>query len=441
MINWNPQRITRVEYTDGALFDLPPEELISASLTYGSLGTCQGGTLRTAAPWPDTGHYTLHLDGQNVYAGIAQPGGNRPGELRDITLLAPHRIDMEIPGANPTVTTYGVPFVGPLPHERLIDVITRQLDPHPTSEYGQRPDGTRVLGRPESAPYLTLDAGQAVSVADLGPQDTGYVTHAVFDPGDGWDKTVYSRFELLPVPARTDAATADPAILTATQTLAPAPRPGVTQSAYFDGVERNLTQGFAVVQVALPAPTGTRKSTGVVWPVRFAATSIPAGHTVTVYLTCALETSTDPAIQRVVIRPADASLELRAEFALNAEQTRPGGTLILDAWVTCRRDSDGTISTEPAGVVLQPTAATLTYETPNTAGVIMPDGWTAPLTQGRTYELTVPGWHVPPLRITGLPGGAQMAAGTTVTWTADECRTTITTQAWPFAGQRRGAGA
>lgn len=135
--------------------------------------------------------------------------------------------------------------------------------------------------------------------------------------------------------------------------------------------------------------------------------------------------------QSHAMKETDAGLELAFTFEVDK----------IEAGVACEvryemieQDTGRSIT-----ITFRPIEVTVDYDTPNVEGVKMPDGWTTPFEVGPIYQFRVKGWHVPPLRITGLPGGvSQMAAGSVVTWHRGEASTLITTQSWPYAGQRRG---
>lgn len=133
--------------------------------------------------------------------------------------------------------------------------------------------------------------------------------------------------------------------------------------------------------------------------------------------------------QSHVLKEAEIGLALAFEFEID--------NLSKGAEIKVRYDLISQDTGKSITISFSPLEANLEYETPNLSAVKMPEGWEAPVSVGPVYEVKFRGWHIPPIRITGLPVGSQMAAGSTVTHNRQEATTTVTTMAWPYAGQRR----
>lgn len=467
--------------------------IISGQFVYGALGSCQGGTAKLAA-LPGfaarSARWQFKLtdaDGEgNVFAGIVDQATQAPGELADVPLIAPHRQHAEGLGVPISAGTSGVrayalnpPYVAPT--ERMIDAISRALDPYPTADYGIGPDLIGVYGLPDHAPYATynIDA-RATKFRSLGYMIPDYVTDALFDPGDGWEKYTYSRYPGNFILRRTGQATADPAILTADFT----PQVSFTKftgSQAGIGESREYAAFFGTAPAGAATTGGSFSGTGrMPWTFSF---TMPTNSTVQKYADLQIGASvyiasTVPqtqtfnwtvdgkAVQTTETSQDSGTVISFRLYALGngntgvpaiplAEQQfspQPGnfGTYAVKFDVPGWRDDlagrvlnlEVTVSQTKGHKVtltLNNATARLTRSYPNMNAVVMPAGWAAPYQIGPIYEFVLPGWHVPPLLITGLPGGAsQMAAGCTVIWNRGEASTLVTTQAWPYAGQRRG---
>lgn len=452
----------------------PGAEVIGATFTYGSLGTCQGGNLKLRHLPGVEGRRALwrakltDASGTGyVQAGIVDQPLQRAGELADVPLIAPHRqwveaIGADLAGGQP-FRVFGVATEGGNPFDSVQNNVNRLLDPYPLADYGVGPDLVTAIGLPGSgtpAEY-TVDS-RALGFTPLGVMVPDYVTDAVFDPGDEWDKHLYRREAPAFVLRRSAAVRADPAIITSQASLEwvrQAPPLGAqslgyhtyASSIYADGVERtydgnriapgaNDLLDYGAYRATLPADSGMRKTVDctVSLPMTLNSneplenfTPGDTGPDITVKVRHVESGATSTF--RFSLRNKDRALTQTARFVFPASVVQGGGTLEVE--IVMSAQSTGRRSV----MVFGPLTAALTEQTPNLAGVVMPPGWTAPFDTEPAYQFSLPGWHVPPIRVSGLPGGrTQMVVGSTVTWNRNECRTLLTTAAWPYPGQTRG---
>ena len=443
----------------------PSPALIHATLTYGALGTCQGASLKLAQT-PSLGYHadlwTLGFAaGGAQFAGIVENAIPSPGSLTEVRLAAPHRATLDALGAqigSPyTLQTFGLPVTGVGATERLSDVLTRILEPYPTADYGVGPELTAGIGLPNYGTPVTLQAGDALSVRPLGYAVADYVTDALFDPGEGWEKWTYKRNVDPYVPRRTAAATADPMIVERSNewgwfrqdvqpgTLGPAVP---INSLYADGVQRRYSGHTTLAQtgphyqvgryaVSIAANSIRRRNKTFVVSCPFTLTGLetidPAKTIKSPELIVQMREDARGAVgsYTVALKPSHIGLQMTARFEVSTDVLKDGIGFTLDYLL------DNDYSNQHVDLILHPTKAILTHDEPNFGAVAMPPGWTAPVATGPIYELTFAGWHKPPLMIAGLPPGSQLAAGSVVEWNKNECKTTVTTMAWPYAGQRR----
>lgn len=447
----------------------PAAQIISAQLTYGALGTCQGGTLKLArlpVVAARSAIWQVGMAGQPgpVFAGVIDQVAQQPGELADVPLLAPHRVTLDAVGAavgSPyALTTYGVdaPVVGDF--ETMSAALSRALDPFPTADYGISPELTAALGKPDSAAFATYDVSDArtLAVRNLGYGFPDYVTDAVFDPGDGWQKYRYYRGPGDYVLRRTASATADPAIIDASTTDSPQ-RTAKTlantisykylDTIYADGQQYtyagNRLDSAILVEtgryvITLPADTPTLKTDAVrvEVPITLVSNDSMSGTdpgdsgpdvVVTVTHTPSGATST----LRSRLRRTEVAKKFTLAFDFPRDVAVAGGEFVVQIEMMASGTGRNAV------MQFDPIIFRLTRRKPNVTAVQMPAGWTAPYITGPIFEVKLKGWHIPPFKITGLPGGLeQMAAGATVTFSRNEATTTITTVAWPYEGQRRG---
>lgn len=444
-------------------------QIISATLTYGALGTCQGGTIKTAR-LPAVGArdnlWQVGMDGEGVvFAGVVDQATQAGGELADVPLLAPHRVTLEglgeTVGAPYNLRQFGVYAPYTQAHERLLDVVTRVLDPSPTADYGVGPELVAAIGVPEQATpqVYTLDSN-VLSIRSLGYGIPDYTTDALFDPGDGWQKYVYRRGGVPPYALRkTGQATAEQATVTQTTDLGwnyvavgqneyAAAYPANT--IYADGGNREYrgpldlattSPSFDVGRywAVLGSNTPTRRARKLTIICPFTVTGLDKiaadkGATSPVLTIRLTHASGAVGAYTQALAASHVGLSLAANFEVPADLLSGGGEFRVDYQL------GNFASNYSVHLAVQPIRSVLEVETPNTGNVVMPDGWYAPFAVGPVFELRLRGWHIPPFRIRGLPGGLeQMAAGATVTYNRQEVTTTITTMAWPYAGQRRGS--
>lgn len=467
----------------------PAAQIISAQLTYGALGTCQGGTLKLArlpAVAARSAVWQVNMAGQPgaVFAGLVDQVSQQPGELADVPLLAPHRVTLDALGAavgSPyALSTFGVAAPVVAATETMATAITRALDPLPTADYGVGPELAAAIGTPDSATFQTYDVSDSrtLSVRSLGYSFPDYVTDAIFDPGDGWQKSLYFRNPPATVLRRSATATADPAIVSATVPLAVTFSKNSSGMANIDEA-RTYEAFYGTPPEGASVTGGTLVGTGYA-PWRFAFV-MPVPSDVLKYsnltVTGALnigsvtpqrksfnwavngnpvQTTEDSQDSGTVVTmrllaPPENGLPL---VNLSEQELRPFpgnfGTFTVNFNVPGWRDdlAGRTLWLEVAVsqtkghkvvATLKNAVVSITRSTPNVGAVVMPPGWTAPYVTGPIFEVKLKGWHIPPFKITGLPGGLeQMAAGATVTFSRNEVTTTITTVAWPYEGQRRG---
>lgn len=228
-ITWKPKRI---KVTDAQTVNVG-STVPSGQLTFGPLGACQGGQLGLVTlPGAWAGQARRHLlrtrleseQGEGaLHAGILdQAVATLGGGLRNLNMLPPHEAFIDVPnmplGGVGWITgtrLYGIPGPSMATGETLKSAMEKLLEPFPNSEVGVGPDLAVVAGRPENAaPAVYSFDRRAQNFVNKGLNIPNYVTDAVFDPGDGWPVTVYSRNPPNYIVRRTASATADPAIAT-----------------------------------------------------------------------------------------------------------------------------------------------------------------------------------------------------------------------------------
>lgn len=435
-MNWIPGQLTVTG--PGAP---PNDEILSASFTYGALGTCQQGEVKLAHPVhvaPRTVMWQFHLDGQPVFAGIVDSSGD------SVTFLAPHRRMMNALGVSaPGVpTTYGVTYTPPAAHEKKIDAINRALDPYPTADYGVTPGLAEVIGVPEAMGFAayTLDD----RLLDLQSQGVGvpnYVTDAVFDPGDGWRKYTYTRPVPDFYPRETASVQVEPAIITSLRPVpftfhAPINFFGEMPQPQFDGQPHDIRFAGGLYRMQIPANTDISKNRKLTVTFPYRVDSIPADHRAVIVIQMREVGGVGYTEVRSDIPSTNLALEKGLTIDFPPELLERAA--LMEFLLVAGYEVDNVPTPPPTGSwVFHPVRCTLEFEEPNLPGVKMPEGWDAPFAVGPVYEYRIPGWHVPPLLTHGLPAGSQYAAGTTITWNKDEATTRVTTMAWPYTGQRR----
>lgn len=463
-----------------------PEEVIAATLTYGGLGTCQGGNIKLAQPSVSGARdriWQVQLQNEgNVFAGILDHVTYNAGELLDVPLLAPHRQNLEGLGeqiGSPYhlslqsfgITPAGVPF-----NKTMSEVLADMLDPYPNADYGVGPDLVPAVGQPVNASYVTYSVDERTySLKNLGYAIPDYITDAVFSPGGDFQDYVYKRTVPDFIARKTGTVSANPTILQEVQPLILGMTKGRSDLAD-PGVPTSYENFFGTPPMDYPYSTWAYGTGQLAWIYSF---YYPTNWSWIKYGTITLR-GKFTVISVVPTRRA-FTWNWGTGDVITYEMSQDDGTvlgfrLFAPAWngqpevtlgVQTMNPQAGTqgvftgqfdIQPDPTwagrpiefqmyisqtrghNVLMSMDGATGTVQTsrPNTDQLIYPAGWTAPFVTGPVFELLLPGWHIPPFRITNLPGGLdQMAVGSTVTYNKDECYTKVTTVAWPYEGQRR----
>lgn len=446
--------------------DLPPNivseslgpEVISGSFTYGALGACQGGTLMLAqvpnawigAPYPRLLRTRLESEHGSgyVHVGVLDTLTLKAGELRQVGLLAPHRVFADLPGATygsspltAGVRTFGPTALGILPEQTRNEAAQAVLMNWPNSEYGVGPDLYAVIGKPENAVPATYTADdRALSLTNLGYVATEYVTDALFDPGENWQKRWYSRTDIPPyVPRRSAPVKVN--------------RPTLERTQAFrwsgSGWSGSVTADNPVPFVAGPYSQGYTQNEAVMRNVKLV---VDCAYTINDITPLVRDEPYSGGQMEITLRqggavigtysqplyPGIVGLAQTARFEVNLAEWGSVSTAFSVEYAI----SPGTNSR--TAFRLSAPLGTHTYEVPNYLAVTMPDGYAAPYLVGPSFQFKLPGWHVPPFRVTlpealcGVPGGlVQYAAQAVVTWNRNEASTLITTAARPYRGQRR----
>lgn len=501
------------------------EAIISASLTYGALGSCQSASMQLAqasAVEHRAAVWTLSL-GSPMFFGVVEQVLPVSYGLTSVTLSAAHRVTLDALG-EPLGAPYPLQTAGvvvdaqTLPHERMSEVLNRLLERWPHADYGVTAHGTTVLGLPEHASrFSTLLAGDALEIRALGYTEQRYVTDAVFDPGEGWPKYTYKRTcpgwihrktahvtmaqdaNSVEAPKIISAEDTDITLTRVTTAVPSTTTDGVThvynnviecdniekQYAEVDSTATQIMSDVGLfrfqgkpdlpdrkhrkIKIRCPFLVGKIAAYPVIQAVPVVHVPVSSGPDVVILtpvneqiqnLSTALNTVSDQTRQfrdeRFTARGTPKNGELKLLISLTVENK------ILSTQVHVFKEQDigleQAVSFEMAyknqegekkdvdievryemteqdtgksiKITFRPIEVAIEYETPNLTQVRMPEGWQTPFFTGPSYELKFRGWHVPPLQITGLSGGIQYAAGSTVTWDKSECTTTVTTGTW-----------
>lgn len=464
-MSWAPGQLSLEAYSGlplGSPAEVLPDagrtaNIIEAKLTYGALGTCQGGTLVLAGMLPDWATWgrlvRLRLTDASgtgyVFAGVVQAANNSAPNRAQVTLLAPYDLygDAPVTASMPLISAYRNYGVGSLPNvggESWSAHHSRELAASPEGDRGIGPDLALVIGVPASASRAsyTVD-GRATGLTRKPAAIPPYITDLYWDPGNGW--TPWSTSRAVPpfTPRKLATASANPATLT-----------------------NNATFGF----VRFTGQTGTAGSvSGTSSPVSISISGSNPG------IAPALSYQTNPyggsgsgisqlsAVINFNVSGTTASGSNWPSFRYGASYWGPGGvrpnvyvgSIKLDStgagqikfdWTSDMLaqggDLRGLLEVYPNGgsvsITFTDPAAPYSYQTPNYAGIQYPPGWTAPFVGTDTYEFRLPGWHVPPISVSGLPGGlSQNVGGAEVTWHHQNASTLILTGARPYPGQQR----
>lgn len=433
------------------------DQVIGAQFTYGSLGTCQGGTVTVTgslpAGWGTRTHLiTLNLEHatgtEPVFVGILDTPKQPEGALTQVPLLPPHTAYQQVPGgglADGIVATaslaFGAPYgpYGPA-HQPLIDALRNTMQAIPNADFGVGPDRTAGFGRPGSAyaaPILYV-GDSTIQLENLGPVIPSYITHVVLDPGDGWSKSVQARQDIPPFVERRTAT-----VSVGTKKSPVAQQYGYSSGTGVQGTYSHTGTGEAADyqtrswagQVPLPADTASARHSELVLDVPFELGPIKVRQVLSDSRDT-LDNGADLIIDIVrasdyqwlkslsIPIPAGMTGRYSAQFVLPPDLL--GSAVNITSVLTMRLSHE---------ITIRPLPMTLRYQrqVPDWGAAQMPTGWNMPFVTDPSYRVRVPGVHIPPLRVASLPGNlTQFAAGATVTWNANECYTDITTTAWPY---------
>lgn len=468
---WHPTRM-KFECHAAPPFGEPDElltfEVITAQLSFGSLGTLRGGTLTVYGlpagwadhPWPRLVRVRLESEHGEGYiaAGIAQVGARTAGELTTVTLVGVETayLDSSDAGAvmaGGSLTPGGVLAVG-LAMPQTAGAQTRRqaidaaLEPFPSGEAGVTADLVGIIGYPEAAAeagdYLVDD--RARNLRDLGHTITDYVTDATYQAGAEWPLHRYSRQDVPPfAPRRTAVITLDPMTETVDEEVTP--ETGGTLGPLYPVEGLHSTRTWLVrIPASYATDVGQRPA---VWG-RLRGLRLKISYQVEIK-------HPEPVVLTLQVIRRDGST-----FNLPPQNLSTSGVVNMDwevppeLWNELAQQGSQHIDRvliHSSGAV----PANSTPETRNTFGllsarvvmtreyeradqIVMPHGWNMPYAVGPTHEFDLEGVHVPPFRARGLPGGAsQMVAGVVVAWNRNEGQTKCLTGALPYPGQRRRA--
>lgn len=448
-------------------FDRPPDEVVGAeainvNLQFGPLGTLTTGTLGLAEvpeawrgmPWPrlvrlrlESEHGTGYIGAGIVEAGILNRGGLAGiplagvqsayfDELASAGGVTARRAAIDGGALTPAgLRNFGVSMVSAFPGETRREAIERALSAFPNSEAGVSADLAGVIGRPEGATAATYTVdSRALDLKNLGWTATNYVTDAIWAPGSPFSPTEYRRADVpMFAPRRTAQASGD--VVTRSSEI-----PGVFESdsaadnRWFELTSAGSLTWNWVLRIRNSLEGLERYRSARIW-MDFEAEVFDS----TIKFT--------PTIYRANAAPVQlpdthhyASGIFRLGWDLDPSWLVPGTDVFpMSARIAVTTTQPSNPAPQyPNRFIARGVGVDVVYETPNTAAVVMPSGWTAPYAAGPTYEFTLPGVHVGPIRVDGLPGDvSQYAAGTTVTWHRGEASTRLRTAALPWPGQRR----
>ena len=450
---WAAQRMS-FEVHDGPPWGAPDEVFDAAGITVelalGCVGTLRSGSIGAAklsAAWVDRlapRMLRVRLSSEHGAGYIASARATaRQGDAGQTHTLTLSGIEQALRGALVVGTAYNLgslapggavlmaggsaDFNGALGETRG-QAIDRGLSTLPDGEWGVTADLTSVVGVGRAAPapaVYTLDS-RAYNFRNLGYVATDYVTDAVWSAGDGYPVHTWQRPGVPPLlERRTARATAEPATVPDLLTVSGPPYGEQLNTDY------NLANGqrtwILPADIATPGPGHQVRGRAYV-QARISVT--PGANPIGVLMRLTLggqeaisqpETITQAGIYNLEWQlPEGTTGAVEARLGVGALNAQPGA-------------ADGTVRLLDYRIVL-PT------DRENLAAVRMLPGWDAPFAVGPVYEFSLPGVHVPPLRVDGLPGGgSQYAAGVVITWRHNEASTKILTGALPYPGQRRGA--
>ena len=449
---WQPKRLIAEAYDEtNTLRETLAAGAITMQLQLGPLGTLTTGSLGIVnmpaawefTPWPRTLRFKLtsELGTGYIATALVNNAGRNPGALDNVPLTGRQSLWLDGPGVVPLVAFGAVPILNTSTIIRT--AVETALKAYPNSEAGVAADLQNVVGRPESCSYAeyTLDS-RALDQRRIGYTLTEYYTDAIFDPGNGFEPRAYGLAGLSSmVPHRTGQATATPVTLKGPESQAlvwtpsyPASAQGTTttyQATTSGDVQAQWSANFSV-----PMPSAQAIYAGAKIELRIYIESVEVNDYAGTPSTDGHQTSFQLALYgpgglRVVqyldmpkgftglmIQPLEVPADL---YGVPLEASILLDLRNLSHKVTMRLDESYLISD---------------VERPNYDGVQMPAGWGLTPFIGPTFEFKLPGIHIPPLLIHGLPGGlSQFAAGAEITWNKGEASTKIITAALPYGGQ------
>lgn len=475
------------EAYDAPPFTAPDEVLgmegITVSLSLGSLGTLRDGNIGFSRlpptwegrAWPRMVRVRLESEHGTGYiaAGIAEAAVTRRGEVSGVPLTGIEGVFLGQPATTDPVTGPAHPLDGGLltpggvaafgigapavqDGQTRLEALEAALDPHPDGEFGVTADLAGVFGVPGGVPgaaEYTLDH-RAYGFRSLGYTVTDYVTDLIYQGGEGYPVRTLRRTDLPPyAPRRTERVTLDPMTETVEEAR-PADMAGTLGDTFpVEGLNSERTW-IATLPPAYWLPSAGLRVLdhgplrGVKLRMRYVS-EIKTPHSV--FFTLRMEFSDQqgtPSWQLLSLPPMAVAMSgtFTQDWELPAEmwQDNPQNRHLRRVWVVVNGDVPAGSTPETRnrfGLNAFELVATREYdryshllygEWPR------PPGWGAPYVVGPTYEFSLPGVHVPPLRVHGLPGGrSQMVAGAQVTWHRGEASTKLLTGALPYPGQRR----
>ncbi|EYB67419.1 hypothetical protein DEIPH_ctg041orf0017 [Deinococcus phoenicis] len=465
---WRPARLF-FEAHDAPPFGVPDETFgaaaITVQLSYGPLGTLRSGNIGMSEvpatwagqAWPRMIRVQLESELGTGYiaAGIAEAATVRQGELSDIPLVGLETTYLGRPGDSSAALNgagftpggaraFGVPMPAPDGTKTRQQAVDDALEPYPNAEAGVTADLTGVIGRPESATpaVYTLDS-RAYGLRSLGWTVTDYVTDATYQAGPEWPLHTYSRSDVPPLaPRRSAVITLDPMTETVEEVTAATTVGGIDVMVPVEGLDAGHTW---IVRLGYPVDVGQRPVER--GPLRALALRLNftaerrTPDPVNLTLRIKRANGTDfflPATPVTLSGVGSYTYTLPPE--LWGPDARASGGWVQDVWVYLGGSYPaGTAPANRNSLALNSAQLVASREYERSRNVVMPPGW-MPYAVGPTWEFTLPGVHVPPLRVDGLPGGlSQHVAGAVVTWDQGEASTRLLTAALPYRGQRRRA--
>ncbi|EYB69042.1 hypothetical protein DEIPH_ctg011orf0005 [Deinococcus phoenicis] len=458
------------EAHDAPPFGTPDETFSAAAITvqlsYGPLGTLRSGNIGLSSvpsawegrAWPRMIRVRLEseLGTGFIAAGIAEAAIVQRGELSGIPLVGLETTYLGRPGDSSAALNgagltpggakaYGVTMPAPDSSKTRQQAVDDALEPYPNSEAGVTADLTGVIGRPESATpgVYTLDS-RAYGLRSLGWTVTDYLTDATYQAGPDFPVRTYSRPDVPPfAPRRFATITPDPMTETvdelATGNIS---NSGVGQAYQMTGAGNTTlwVMDAQAYRAAGQRPVDLGIVRKLILRLQYeVAINSPYPITLTVRmnrggLQPAVLGAMSIRLSGVFTQDFEVPAELWGYAAILAN------TALTDVYITVSGDvpSSGPESDRNTFKLIS-ARSVITREYERARTLTMPRGWNMPYAVGPTYEFNLPGVHVPPFRVDGLPGGvSQYAAGAVVTWNRSEASTRILTAALPYRGQTRG---